>query len=229
MDWMTASGNAPFAIALLIMFGLALVELIALVTGFSVNDVVDDFVAGHLEATAATGSTGMEATGHGEASSVVGRFLAWLHVGRVPVLMILIVFLTVFGVLGLVAQGALRALLGHALPAIVAAPAVLVASLPAVRATTGLLARLMPRDETSAVDIATLVGRTAVVTGGTARTGMPAQARVRDSFGTEHYVLVEPEDEGAVFAVGSVVLLVRQHAGGRFTVIENPNAALVDH
>lgn len=228
MDWMTASGNAPFAIALLIMAGLAVIELISLVTGFSVNDVVDDFVAGHLEATAGSGS-GMEATGQGEASSLVGRFLAWLHVGRVPVLMILIVFLTVFGVVGLVAQGALRAVLGHALPTVLAAPAVLLLSLPVVRMGAGLLARLMPRDETSAVDLATLVGRTAVVTGGTARTGLPAQARVKDSFGTEHYVLVEPEDEGAQFATGSVVLLVRQHAGGRFTVIDNPNAALVDH
>lgn len=226
MHWMVASGNAPFAIALLIMLGLALVELIALVTGFSVNDVVDDFVAGHLEVTAGSGS--MEATGPAEASSVVGRFLAWLHVGRVPVLMVLIVFLTVFGVFGLVAQGMVRAVTGFALPALIAAPAVFIAALPVVRAATGLLARIMPRDETSAVDIATLVGRTAVVTGGTARTGLPAQARVKDSFGTEHYVLVEPEDDGAVFATGSVVLLVRQHAGGRFTVIANPNAALID-
>lgn len=226
MHWMVASGNAPFAIALLIMAGLAAVELIALVTGFSVNDVVDDFVAGHLEVTAGSGS--MEATGPGEATSAVGRFLAWLHVGRVPVLMVLIVFLTVFGVFGLVGQGMLRAITGFALPAVIAAPAVFMVSLPVVRAATGLLARMMPRDETSAVDIATLVGRTAVVTGGTARTGLPAQARVRDNFGTDHYVLVEPEDDGAVFATGSVVLLVRQHAGGRFTVIANPNAALID-
>lgn len=226
MNWMVANGNAPFAIALLVMVGLAAVELIALVTGFSVNDVVDDFVAGHLEVTAGTGS--MEATGPGEATSTVGRFLAWLHVGRVPVLMVLIVFLTVFGVFGLVAQGVLRAATGFALPALIAAPAVFVAGMPMVRAATGLLARMMPRDETSAVDVATLVGRTAVVTGGTARTGLPAQARVRDSFGTEHYVLVEPEDEGAVYATGSVVLLVRQQAGGRFTVIANPNAALID-
>lgn len=228
MSWMVAAGNAPFAIALLTMLGLAVVELIALVTGFSVNDVVDDFFASHVDVTAGSGATGMEATGPGEAASVVGRFLAWLHVGRVPVLMILIVFLTVFGVLGLVGQGMLRSITGFALPAILAAPAVFVVSLPVVRAASGLLARIMPRDETSAVDIATLVGRTAVVTGGTARTGLPAQARVRDNFGTEHYVLVEPEDEGAVFATGSVVLLVRQHATGRFTVIDNPNPALVD-
>lgn len=226
MHWMVASGNAPFAIALLIMAGLAAVELIALVTGFSVNDVVDDFVAGHLEATAGSGS--LEATGPGEATSAVGRFLAWLHVGRVPVLMVLIVFLTVFGVFGLVGQGMLRTVIGFAVPSLIAVPAVILAALPTVRAATGLLARMMPRDETTAVDIATLVGRTAVVIAGTARTGLPAQARVRDSFGTEHYVLVEPEDDGAAFATGSVVLLVRQNAGGRFSAIANPNAALID-
>ena len=102
------------------------------------------------------------------------------------------------------------------------------AVLPVVRACTGGLEGLLPRDETSAVDAATFVGRTAVVTGGVARAGMPAQARLTDQFGTTHYVLVEPEDAEDTFAAGSLVLLLRQTSGGRFSAIANPNAALVD-
>lgn len=229
MTWMTLAGNAPFVIALLVMFGLAAVELIALVTGFSLNDIVDEYVIPHSGVeTVGDAATGMEATGNVEAPGVVARFLAWLYVGKVPVLMVLIVFLTVFGLLGLLAQGIVRALAGFALPAVVAAPAVLVLCLPLVRGCTGALARILPRDQTSAVSVDSFVGQTARITGGEARPGMPAQARVTDRFGTDHYLLVEPDSPEARFVAGDVVLLVRKTGGGRFAAIANPNQALVD-
>ncbi len=229
MTWMTAAGNAPFVIALLVMLGLAAVELIAMLTGFSLNDLVDEFVVSHsgIE-TLGEAPTGMEATGSVDGPGVVGRFLAWLYIGKVPVLMVLIVFLTLFGLVGLVAQGLLRQTLGFALPGVLAAPAALLLCLPFVRACTGGLARILPQDESSAIRIESLVGRTALITGGDARADLPAQARVTDSFGTDHYVLVEPEDEADRFVAGSVVLLVRQTGAGRFSAIANPNQALID-
>lgn len=229
MSWMTAAGNAPFVIALLVMLGLAVVELIALVSGFSVNDVVDKFVISHAGIeTLGDAPTGMEATGSADAQGVMGRFLAWLYVGRVPVLMVLIVILTVFGLIGVLVQGLLRQTVGWAAPGYIAAPVVLFLSLPLVRASTGGLARLLPRDETSAIRLASLVGRTAVVTGGVARADLPAQARVTDAFGTDHYVLVEPDEGTGPLANGTVVLLVRKIGAGRFAAIANPNLALVD-
>jgi Protein of unknown function (DUF1449) len=227
IDWFTAPGSTPFTVALLVMLGLTAVELVSLLTGVSLNDAVDELVVPHVAETVGDAPTGMEVTSP-DGPSVMGRFLAWLYVGTVPVLMIAIVFLTVFGLAGLIAQHLLRAALGMVLPGIVAAPIVLVAVLPVVRACNRGLARVLPRDETSAVDAATFVGRTAVITGGAARAGMPAQARLTDQFGTTHYVLVEPEDAEDTFAAGSLVLLLRQTGGGRFSAIANPNAALVD-
>lgn len=229
-EWFTADGSALFTVALLVMVGLAVVELIALMTGFTVHDIVDDFVISHTGIqNLGDAPTGMEATSHADAQGVIGRFLAWLYVGRVPVLMVLIVFLTVFGLAGLTLQGLLRDLSGFALPAVAAAPLVLIGSLPVVRACTGRLARMLPRDETSAVSPATFVGRTARIVGpGSARAGMPGQARVVDAFGTEHYVLVEPEEADDIFQVGSTVLLVRKLGGGRFSAIANPNPTLLD-
>lgn len=229
MAWMTAAGNAPFVIALLVMLGLAAIELISMLTGFSVNDAVDEFVISHsgME-TLGDAQTGMEAMTPNDATGVVARFLAWLYIGRVPVLMVLIVFLTVFAVIGLVGQDVLRRVLGFALPGIIAAPAVFLLSLPIVRLCAGGLARLMPHDQTSAIRLSTLVGRTAVITGGVARAGLPAQARVTDAFGTDHYVLVEPEGAGETFATGTVVLLLRKTGSARFAVIANPNPDLVD-
>lgn len=234
MDWLTAAGNAPFVIALLVMLGLAAVELVALLTGFSLHDAVDKLVVGHADldgvhGVGQHGHAGMDATtgGH-DAPGPIGRFLAWMYVGKVPVLMILIVLLTAFGAFGLIAQALVASVLGRPLPAALAAPAIFLLCLPLVRGAVGTLARIMPGDESSAIDPKTLVGRTATVTGGIARTGMPAQARVADAFGTDHYVLVEPEDGSDIFASGTVVLLVRQVGGSRFTAIGNPNQALVD-
>lgn len=230
IEYFTAAGSAPFAVALLVMFGLAAVELFAMLTGFSINDIVDDFVVSNAGIeTLGDAPTGMEATSKMEAVGLVGRFLAWLYVGRVPVLIVLIVFLTVFGLAGLILQGTLRDLTGFALPAIAAAPLVLVGCLPLVRAATGGLARILPRDETSAVSPDTFIGRTALIVGpGSARAGMPGQARVVDAFGTHHYVMVEPEESADVFEAGSTVLLVRNLGGGRFSAIGNLNPTLLD-
>jgi hypothetical protein len=227
IEWFTAPGSTPFTVALLVMLGLTVVELVSLLTGVSLNDAVDELVVPHADPQgAADAPTGMEMTSP-DGPSVMGRFLAWMYVGTVPVLMIAIVFLTAFGLIGLFAQQIVRALSGAPLPGIVAAPIVGVTCLPVVRACSGALARLLPRDETSAVDAATFVGRTALVTGGEARAGMPAQARLTDQFGTTHYVLVEPEDAEDAFPAGSLVLLLRQTGGGRFSAIATPTAALV--
>lgn len=226
----TAPGAAPFSVALLVMLGIAALELVMVATGFSVNDLVDDLVVSNVEIDPLPDSpTGMETTGTVDAdTSAIGRFLAWLYVGRVPVLMVLVVFLMVFGLGGLLLQAVLRSLVGFTAPAIVAVPVVLAASLPVVRVATGVLVRIMPRDETNAVDADTFVGRTAVVTGGTARDDLPAQARLTDEFGTTHYVLVEPDESGETLRPGEVVLLVRRVSGTRFGAIHNPNEALVD-
>lgn len=236
IELLLATGNAPFTVALLVMFGLLAFELISLVSGLGVNEVVDDLLAANVDfpdapddILGASGdlSSGIEGSSAPEAGSLIGRVLAWLYVGRVPVLIVLVVFLGVFGLTGLIGQTILREALGLALPGLIAAPIVFFASLPLVRWSSAGLARILPRDETSAVSTRSFIGRTATVIGGNARTGLPAQARFRDQFGTTHYVLVEPEDASDVLENGTLVLLVRR-INGHFSAISNPNAALAD-
>jgi hypothetical protein len=227
IEALLAPGSQPFAVALLLMLGLLLIELAALVTGLGVNDLVDELVVPRtgLE-TAGDAATGMEATGAAGTHTPLSRLLAWLYVGRVPVLMLLIAFLTLFGLAGLLLQATLLKTVGFALPAVVAGPVVLALTLPLLRGSAALLERVLPRDETSAVHPSSFVGHTALVVGGDARRDLPAQARLVDAFGTGHYVLVVPEDHGAVLPAGTRVLLVRKLGGGRFGAIANPSAAL---
>ena len=100
------------------------------------------------------------------------------------------------------------------------------ASLPLVRmAATGVY-HIFPKDETTAVTQASLVGCVGVVILGTAKRGSPAQARVKDGYGQQHYVMVEPDDDNALMQGETVLLISLQD--NLFKAIKNPNGNLVD-
>ena len=88
-------------------------------------------------------------------------------------------------------------------------------------------ARIIPKDETSAVLLETLVGHVAVVVNGTARVNYPAQARVKSEQGQTFYIHVEPDDEDVQFTTGESVLLIKQISGARFLGIANPRPDLL--
>jgi membrane protein implicated in regulation of membrane protease activity len=187
LDFLTAPGNLPFAVALAVMLLIGVVEALG------------------LGASAAGADFDMDGPS--------GDLLGWLGVGRVPLLMLVVVFLAAFGLIGLVLQQVLGPL-----PVWLAAPAAAAAALPVTGLGARGLARIMPQDETTAVSLDTLIGKRGTVTVGTARSGSPAQARVRDIHGQSHYVMVEPHDPAHSIAEGETVLLVRRD-GHVFTAL----------
>ena len=84
----------------------------------------------------------------------------------------------------------------------------------------------MPKDETTAVSQESLIGHVGTVVLGEARVGNAAQARVKDTYGQQHYVMVEPDSED-VLKQGDAVLLVSLD-GNTFKAILNPSGSLVD-
>ena len=73
----------------------------------------------------------------------------------------------------------------------------------------------MPKDHTTAVNTASLLGRRATITDGVARSGSPARAKVRDVHGQVHHLMVEPHEESSELHAGDEVLLVRRE-GNQF-------------
>lgn len=157
---------------------------------------------------------------------MLSQTLSWLRVGRVPVLILLILFLAAFGASGVVLQALLRSLTGWLAPGWLAAVPAFLVAVPVMRGLADLTARVLPQDETSAVSRRTFIGRVAEIVLGTAKTGEPAQARVRDGLGRTHYVMVEPDVNGEEFHAGDAVLLVRAD-GPRFRAIRPENEALL--
>lgn len=157
----------------------------------------------------------------------MGDVLGWLHFGKVPLLVIIVIFLTTFALAGFIVQLAARGLTGLFLPVPVPVVLALVVGVFGVRVFGGALSKIIPRDETTAVPDASLVGRVGTIVIGTARAGKPAEARIRDEHGASHYVMVEPEEADQAFEAGSSVLLVRHLSGRRFQAIHNPKPELL--
>jgi len=141
----------------------------------------------------------------------------------VPLLIVLVVFLALFGLAGLVIQQLADALSGAPLPLLLASGAATLTALPLTGISAQGLARILPRDETTAVPLETLVGRVGTITLGQAQQGSPARARVEDRHGQAHYVMVEPDNAGQAFREGDTVLLVdRQAQLFRGVAYDNP-------
>ena len=141
-------------------------------------------------------------------------------------LILLAIFLAGFALSGYAIQSFARALLGDLLNAWLASVPAALAGVATVGVLGGLLARIIPGDETIAVSEQSLIGRAGVVTQGIARQGMAAQAKVRDVHGRVHYVMVEPDIAGQTFEEGATVLLVKKQ-GAKFSAIQNPHPDLL--
>lgn len=191
IDFLTAPENLPFAVALVLMLMIGAVEALGLGVG-AIG--IDAHVDVHADAHADLG--GIDPLG-------------WLGLGRIPLLMVLVVLLALFGLVGITIQQLAASLGGAPLSAWIAAPAAFVASLPLTGICARGLARVLPHDETTAISLDDLVGRRATVTVGTARQGSPARASVRDAHGQTHYVMIEPTD-GQSVGEGGTLLLVRR-------------------
>ncbi|WP_156255084.1 OB-fold-containig protein, partial [Sandarakinorhabdus oryzae] len=100
-----------------------------------------------------------------------------------------------------------------------AAAAATAAAVPLVRGCSRPLARILPLDETTAVDIESLVGRRARIVLGNADAGSPARAEVIDAHGQRHFVMVEPAGDTQLTPVDLLLLVGRDGPHFRAVII----------
>lgn len=209
MTFLTAAANLPFTVALVVMAILVLIEIVSFLFGAAASHAFDSMLPDFdLDSTDVGGS---ELAG----AQLAERCMQWLHIGRVPVLILLATFLIGFGLSGLGLQWLAQQLTGALLPAWIAAPVTLFPALFFVHVVGDVIARVLPQDETDAVSTGSFLGRHATIVLGTARVGAAAQAWLRDEHGKRHYVMVEPEHDGDAFDAGDTVVLVARD-GARF-------------
>lgn len=231
IEFIFLNQNFPFTVALTIMLFIALLEGVSTCLGAGVSHFIDSVIPDidvdadidiDVDIDADIDADGPDLFHSG----VLTRTLGWLRIGKVPFLIILIIFLTSFGLTGLFIQSILLNALGFMLPGLIASVITLIVVLPVVRFLTGIIARIIPKDETSAVSEKSFIGRVAVITLGKAVQGNPAQAKLKDEFGTTHYFMVEPDLPDTEFNQGESILIVKQTRSG-FKAIRNSNPVLM--
>ncbi|WP_173910254.1 YqiJ family protein [Acinetobacter sp. Marseille-Q1618] len=203
----THASNLFFSVSLCLMLLLGIFECLLLVLGASSQGFLDQFIPDDLGDSK---SLGIDLDTD---QSLFVQFLDWLYLGRIPVLIWLIIFLTVYALFGFAMQAMYFSFTQQYLAIWIAAPASLFLCMPLVRIVAATIAKILPKDETTAIRSDELIGRTALIILGEARQNYPAQAKVLDQFGQTHYILVEPE-LNITFSQGQEVILTQKTVNG---------------
>ena len=190
-DILLAPDVRPFAVAAGIMVALGGIELLATLVGFSIGELFGKEVA--VEADSGNG---------------LGGLFLWINAGRLPLLVLIILALGVFAITGFFLQGLAHGA-GLSIPVPIAAAGF---SLPVIRLTSRGIARIIPRDETYAVDQADFIGHVAEVSVGPLDQGLPGRVRLKDVFGNWHTVAARAGANSESLPVGASVLLVDRDA-----------------
>jgi hypothetical protein len=194
----------PFAIAAMMIIIVGGVEVASMVAGVSMSELVGKAID----------------FDHGSDNAFINA-VAWLNVGGVPLLVFIVVILGMFSITGFLIQDLARAVAGP-LPLIAAVPLACAASVPLVRGTTRLVSRIIPRDESYAVELSELVGRVGKVSVGPLDQGLPGRVRVKDVHDNWHTVTASAAPNSPPLPVGAAVLLVDRR-DGHFIAIAAPD------
>ncbi|UWQ73732.1 YqiJ family protein [Leisingera sp. M658] len=238
-DFLLDGAFAPFTLALALLGGLAVLELLALLLGGSLigsdgdagldaadgadigafPDAGDLGDLGDLGGVDLADLDGVDAPDSAGAADASGGLASWLGLGRMPALIWLAALLMGFGLSGIGLQMVLMSYLGFAAPAWMAGLPAGAFGLWFARGFGGMFARLLPQTETEALSERSLGRRRGVITQGTAAQGRPAEVRVTDGYGNAHYLRAEPFAAGEELSQGTEVLVMRDRRKDRFVLI----------
>jgi len=197
-----AEANTYFSIAIGIVVVIAFLEIIGQLIGFSVGQLLDSSF--DFDADVGT-DTGVDA-----AQGSLAGLASWLCLKRLPFLVWLIMFLTLFAISGYLSNYFSLSLIDDFLPVVISIPFALASTLFLSHYLGEQLAKVVPKEESSAISQDSFSGRLAQITIGTARKGVPAEAVFKDEFEQKHYVMVEPMDDEEFSQGANVVLVTKQ-------------------
>jgi hypothetical protein len=98
------------------------------------------------------------------------------------------------------------------MPVWIAVPVAAAGSIPLIRAASRGIARIIPRDESYAVNESDFVGHIGEVAVGPLDQGLPGRVRLKDVFGNWHSVAARASHDSNALPVGTSVLLVDRDA-----------------
>ncbi|AQS37745.1 Protein of unknown function (DUF1449) [Shewanella psychrophila] len=202
VDFLLTQANLPFTLSLAFVFLLGAFEAFSLCIGYSLVGALDDWAPSDVDIDS-------DVDGLGGGSGLTG-IAGWLCLDRLPLLIWFVLVLVSFSITGYISNYISLAISHELLPQSATLPIALFFTAFSCRYIGVLVARILPKNESSAVSIDVLLGSVGTVTIGCAIKGNPSEALVKDQYQQKHYVLVEPELPGIEFNPGTQVVLLRR-------------------
>ncbi|QCT86862.1 OB-fold-containig protein [Escherichia sp. E4742] len=200
-----ADYNTPYLFAISFVLLIGLLEIIAIVCGHMLSGALDAHLDHYDSIT----------TGN------ISQALHYLHIGRLPALVVLCLLAGFFGLLGVLLQHTCILFLQAPLSNLFVVPVSLLLTIIMVHYTGKIIAPWVPRDHSSAITEEEYIGCMALITGHQAASGNPCEGKLTDQFGQTHYLLLEPE-EGNFFKKGDKVLIICRLSSTRYLAEKNP-------
>lgn len=141
--------------------------------------------------------------------------------GKVPWLVLLVLFTASFSIIGYSIQWVTLGLIDQLLSPLIVAPVSLASSLPFVSSGSKHLSRILPRDESNAITIESLMGKSGVVNTGPINNVEFGFARFTDDHGVDHNICVISEGEENIDNGSKVVLLRPYHQNDHVYVVRS--------
>lgn len=215
LQFLTASSNLPFAISGVFMLLLVLIEVVGvLVAGMGLS---------HL------GELDQDGAAEVEGGGLAANAMAYLHWGKVPIVLILMALTGLFSLAGFGVQSLADWIGGGLLPGWIASGPAGVAAVWGTHKAVLPLSKLMPSDQGDAAREAQFVGLPGRVTIGPCRWDAPGEAVIRDLEGREHYVRVKPADRNVSLPVHAEIAITgRTEDGGVYLAVSllDPSEAI---
>ncbi len=195
LSFLLDDANFWFSCALGIVIALFILEMAGMFFGVSLLGLVDDQAALDADTDTSSGFT---------------EFGSWLALDRVPLLVWLVLLLTTFGSAGLTFNFLSLTLLDTYFARWLITLLAVIAGLFFTTRFGTFIARLLPKQESSATTADELVGTVGHITVGVARQNSPAEGKFIDAHGQPHYLLVEPFEPDEQFSQGEKILLIQK-------------------
>tara|TARA_B100001109_G_scaffold12916_1_gene9671 strand:- start:5048 stop:5677 length:630 start_codon:yes stop_codon:yes gene_type:complete len=195
LSFLLDDANFWFSCALGIVIALFILEMAGMFFGVSLLGLVDDQAALDADTDTSSGFT---------------EFGSWLALDRLPLLVWLVLLLTTFGSAGLTFNFLSLTLLDTYFARWLITLLAVIAGLFFTARFGSFIARLLPKQESSATTADELVGTVGHITVGVARQNSPAEGKFIDAHGQPHYLLVEPFEPDEQFSQGEKILLIQK-------------------
>jgi len=192
-------GMFLFTVSAFLLTFYVVIELVSLMLiGTGVGHLLDTVLPGH------------DADISHAAEGALAKAFGWLYLGRVPLMIILMLFLGGFAASGFAVQGVAFSIFGGTLPWLLAYSIGVAGGLAVVRLCAPPVARLLAAANRPGTTPTDFVGAVGVVTVGTMTAELASTVRVRALSGEMHFLAAKALRSGDSLAEGRQVVLQKK-------------------